>query len=179
MTDEEKKPRVYVTKKGVTLQLNTVSNYAIRHIREDKIGMPQPPIVETTLGPKKIKHREANPEDPEYKAALNAWNLKQNDKIALYVVTRGVASEPSEEEARELREFTSDVTGAHIKYLWVLEQLIDDDEFAILIPVIMGQTIPTEQGIGAAESRFPGDSERDADRELSSSEVEPDAVLQS
>lgn len=153
----------YTTKSGVVFQLRPVSPVLVRRIQKDTFGKPQPPVVETIVGPQKRKVKETNPDDPDYKVALAEWNERHEEQTLVYLWSRGVVDDPDPESAARLKVFLPGSSDAEIKYAWLLELLVDDQEIADLAVAIMGQSMPTENGIAAAEATFPGDGEQPAD----------------
>ena len=159
----------YTTKSGVALELRQISAIFIRRMQRDTWGKPQPPIVESRVGPKKVIVRETNQDDPEYKAALALWNEEHNERMLIYVMARGIVNEPSAEDIERIRSFFPGETADGLKYAWLLE-MMSDEEVGELSQAIMGLSIPTEKGIADAEARFPGDGERANDQGLPATE---------
>lgn len=148
----------YTTGLGIKLRLRPVNPIVIGQMQNDQTGKPAIPMVETLVGPKKQKHTEPNPDDPEYKEALEKWQAAKYSKFIRYIFTRGVETDPSKEDRERLREFFPGVSLTEIKYNWVAEQLVDDTEIAILTEAIIGINMATKGGIEEAEARFQGDS---------------------
>lgn len=146
--------RFYRTQGGELLPLRAIPAMVIRQLNSDESGKPQPPIVTVKIGGKTSK--EVNDNDPDYKAALEQWDRDRNERIMMYVLVRGVALEPEPDDQERLLEFSPGLTKSRLKYTWVLEKLSGEIEMAELMSVIMGQTVPTETGIRAAEEQFPG-----------------------
>lgn len=157
---ELKPERTYTTRAGVTLKLRPISSMVIYQLQNDKWGMPQPPIVTVKLGPNAKPSKQTNPDDPEYKEALEAWQRERGNRFVKYVWDRGILDKCPKEDSERLREFLPGGTEADIHYTWICEQLADDDEIGELTDAIIGQTAPTEAGIAEAEATFPGNSEQ-------------------
>lgn len=160
-------PHMYTTKQGVVFELRPISALLIRQLQNDRFGMPQPPVVESKVGPQKRIVKEANPNDPDYTAALAAWEENKNERLIIYIMTRSICDQPTSADTERLREFLPGGTEAQIKYAWVLEHLLDDNELADLAEIIMGQMVPTQKGISVAEERFSGDGEQPTASEVS------------
>lgn len=166
-----KSHRTYITKSGAVLELRPVSSVLIQKLKRDTFGKPKPPIVESEVGPRKVKVKEPNSDDPEYKEALAEWENGQNEKALKYIFTRGIVNVAPEEDVERLQSFFPGDNADGIKFAWLLEVLADDeDEISNLVRVITGQTVPTEKGISEAEERFRSDGERQSDTELSATE---------
>lgn len=161
----------FTTKQGVVFQLRPISRVVLRRLTKDAWGKPQPPIVETVVGKQKHKIREANPHDPEYKAALALWEEEHEERTLIYLFSNGICGEPDAKTLARFKLFLPGDNEDQLKYNWIMEQ-ITDDEIQPLSVAIMGLTVPTEQGIGVAEEQFPGDSERSTDSVLSVTEGE-------
>lgn len=159
--------RIYKSTGGVVLSLRPISRILVRRMERDTLGKPKPPIVETEVGPKKVKVKESNPEDPDYKAALALWNEDHSERMLIYVLFHGVVEGPSAEEIELLKDVFPGENAMGIKYAWLNELIPNENEIGELSRIIIGQTLPTAEGINDAEARFPGDSERSADRPLS------------
>lgn len=153
----------YTTQSGVVFELRPVSAVLLRRMERDTHGKPTPPIVETEVGPKKVKQREVNPDDPDYKLALAEWDESHKERMLVYLFAHGIVNGPSPDEMDALREYLPGEKAEGIKYAWVLEMLSNDQEIADLAQAIMGQSVPTDKGIRAAEDRFQGDGERATD----------------
>lgn len=163
-------PKTYTTKSGVVLELRPISPVLIRRWKNNTYGRPQPPVVESVVGPQKKKVREVNPEDPEYLAALAEWEEAHNEQLVMYLFTRGILSEPETADIERLQMLLPGESDMGLKYSWVLEMLDGDDEITALSFAIMGLTAPTEKGISEAEDRFQRDGERQADSGVSATE---------
>lgn len=170
MDKNDYQARSYTTRQGVTIPLRPIPSMIIKQLNADTSGKPKPPVVETTVGTKKIK--EINEHDPDYKAALQTWENDKNERMMIYVISRGVCMEPTAQDIERLHEVAPGLTETRLKFTWVLEWLEDEREMAELMIVIMGQTSPTEQGIRDAESTFQGDDQQDRHNEISVTEIE-------
>jgi hypothetical protein len=157
----------YTTKQGVVFALRPIPALLIRQLQNNQSGRPQPPVVESAVGPQKKKVKETNVNDPDYLAALQAWEEERQEKFIAYIFSRGVVDDPSEEDQERLREFLPDTSAAMLKYTWILEHMSDDAELGPFAEAIMGQTVPTAGGISQAEERFQRDGEQSADSEIS------------
>lgn len=171
MVDSSSKSiHTYTTLGGVKLCLRPISPVLVRFIQSDTFGRPQPPVITVKVGKAQKPVKQANPDDPDYKARLKAWDDAHNEKALIYIWSRGVASEvPADVEAR-LRELMPGVNADAIKYAWLLELMPDTKEMGILSNRIVGQSIATEEGIADAEARFPGEGERDVSGDVPASE---------
>lgn len=163
--------RTYTTRRGVVLTLRPIPLTLIRQIKNDKWGMPQPPVETVRIGPKKTPVKQTNPDDPAYKLAFAKWEEDCNFRFLAYVFTRGIETEPDPADVERLQEFTPGASPALLKNAWIMEQLADDDEMGTLAELIMGQTMPTQEGVNEAEAEFRSDGERDTDQELSVAEI--------
>jgi hypothetical protein len=158
---ESKVTRTYKTRTGVTFTLRPINPMTIYQLQNDKWGMPQPPILEVEIGGKGHKRKEANPDDPDYKEALRVWTEARGNRFIKYVWERGIEDEPNTVEKARLKEFLPGGTAADHKYLWVMEQLADENEVGEITAAIVGQTAPTEEGVAEAEAAFPSNGERE------------------
>lgn len=150
-------PRTYTTQTGVVWPLRGIPAMLVRQLYNDQTGKPEPPVVDVTYGKKTVQ--EPNEKDPDYIKALDKWNETLSFRIMVYVLTRGVCDEPGKIATERLREFFPGATDSERKYAWILESFDSDEEAGIMMNVILGQTVPTEGGIRAAEDTFPGDDQ--------------------
>lgn len=170
-SDVPVKKHNYTTRLGVALELRPISSLTLRQLQRDQTGKPQPPKVESVVGPKKQKIVAPNPDDPDYKTALAEWQEDRNIRYMAYVLARGVCAEPDEESVERLLEAAPGLTKTSLKYLWVLEQVEDDVEIGEIVGLIVGQTIPTPKGISDAEDRFRSDDQRESAEGIPAAEV--------
>lgn len=157
---ESKPVRTYTTRAGVTLTLRPISSMVIYNLQNDQWGKPQPPVVTVKLGPNAKPTKQTNPDDPEYLEALELWTRERGNRFIKYVWDRGIVNKPSKEDAARIKQFLPGGTEADIHYMWICEQLGDDDEIGDLTDAITGQTAPTEAGIAEAEATFPSNGEQ-------------------
>lgn len=142
---------------GVVLYLQPISVLTLRAIQNDFWGMPQPPVKETKLGPKKVKRLEANPNDPEYLQRYKEWNDAKNERALIYVCTEGVINDPPEEDFTRLKRYLPGGDPTAIKYAWIVEQFKNPDEIGKLSEAIISVVAPTDKGISEAEDTFRSD----------------------
>jgi hypothetical protein len=155
---ESKAERTYKTRgSGVTYRLRPINAMALYQLQNDKWGLPQPPVVEVGIGGKGKRHKEANPDDPEYKEKLRLWEQERGNRFIKYVIIKGIEDEPGRAEIDRLKEFLPGGSASDLKYLWVTETLEGEDEIGDIVGAIVGQTIPTEEGVAEAEATFPSD----------------------
>jgi hypothetical protein len=162
------KPRVYVTHQGATLPLRPIPAMVIKQLTGAQTGKPKPPVVPVKVGDKTIK--EVNENDPDYKAALEKWEEAYNERMFVYVLSQGVCMEPTKLDVQRLQDAAPELQGARLKFTWVMEMLENELEMSELISVIMGQTVPTEQGIRNAEETFPSDDQQTGLNEVPATE---------
>lgn len=151
---------VYVTKGGYELTLRKVPYLVLERLLNDKSGRPKPPIVEVRIAGKHMS-READPNDPDYKKALEEWETEYKFRIFRYLFSEGVECDVPAEFAKSHLEFFPNASDSFIQYLWICVLLEDDEnEIAGLSDAIMGQTMATQSGLESAASRFSGQRQR-------------------
>lgn len=143
---------------GVVFHLKKISLLTLRSIQNNMWGMPQPPVVEVAVGPKKIKRRESNPNDPAYKEKLQEWTNAKSERSLEYICTEGVKDNPPQKDVVRLRGYLPGATESQIKYAWIVEQFTNPDEIGELSDKIVSMVAPSEKGISDAESTFPGNN---------------------
>lgn len=153
--------RVFVTRDGVELKLARVSAIILERLNADQSGKPKPPLVEVKIAGKHTR-QESNPDDPEFKEALESWNRERSTQVVKYVFTHGVENEPPEAFLEEHREYFPEATRRDLKYLWVAS-LVDQvpTDVSKLVEAITGQTLVTQEGLETAMQSFPSDGRRD------------------
>jgi hypothetical protein len=76
-----------------------------------------------------------------------------------YVLTEGVEENPPKDFIKRYKElYFPDATTDELKYLWVASFVPDQDDVSLLMRAIMGQTIPTSEGLEEAAATFPSGS---------------------
>lgn len=170
---------VFVTSTGSELTLRPIPSLILERLYNATAGKPEKPkvpMVEVTIG-KSHKTKEENPNDPDYKAALeqyekdlNAWEQAKGTRIMMYLLTAGVAGTPPEEFVTDHRFFFPDATTSEMKYIWVASQIPDDDLEALNL-AITGQTKPTAKGLEES-ANFTASPSADAPPENTSSNLD-------
>lgn len=152
------KQRTFTLKSGKVFKLRPISGVVIRRLQNDFWGMPQPPVVESEVGPNKKKVKVGNPDDPEYIQKKQEWEVAKNERILLYIWTVGVLDEPTDQDIERLKQFLPGATPEIIKYTWIAEHFLDDSEIGLLTEAITSQNQVTEQGVSEAEQSFRPES---------------------
>lgn len=152
------KKRTVTVEGGVTFHLRRISTLILERLRADVHGRPTPPIQTVTYA-NGATAEEANPNDPDYLRAMQEWELARAYKVTRYTLTEGIVEEAPKEFSKRYRElYFPEATEDELKYLWVCSHLSDQDAAVELMKIIVGQTIPTEQGFEQAKETFPGAS---------------------
>ncbi len=156
---------------GPTLKLLKLSSLVVERIQSDEKGKPQIPVLEVTYADGQ-KGQETNANDPEYLLADARWRMGKSYLLMRYVLTEGIAGKPPKEFIKRYRElYFPEASDDELKYMWVASLLPDQDDIAVLMRAIMGQTIPTGEGLEEAAATFPGDGERLPDRAVPLPEI--------
>lgn len=155
---------------GTRLTLLPIAKLILERLYNDQSGKPKVPIIEVTIAGQ-YKKNESNPEDPDYKKALDQWQSEKNIGLARYLVTHGIAESAPEEFADEYRSYAPGMADHDLKYLWVLTKFGPDDAsqtegVKVLSEAITGQTVPTKEGIAKAEATFPGNGSGQSDHAI-------------
>lgn len=150
--------RQYITKEGIRLTLKPLSRLVLERLYNNTDGKPKIPIIEVTIGGQ-FKRMEQNPEDPDYKTALDEWQSERNIGLARYLFVHGIVEDPPETFTNEYRSYSPNMGDYDIKYLWIVSLLGATDEEQMtgmkdLSEALTGQTMPTEKGMREAEESF-------------------------
>lgn len=157
--------RTYVFSDKTTVTLRPISPLTLQHITSMEAGKPAIPMVEVVIAGKKQK-AQANPNDPDYLAALTAWEQEKQKRTLIFIATKGVAEDPPKASMDEYLAYMPDAKQIDLKYMWVTEHLHDQDEITAFLNAALGQTVATEEGIAEAAAAFPGDSQPGTDSGL-------------
>lgn len=148
---------------GITVSLRPVSEFTKAHMEmaaRKQHPAPQPPIVQTELGP------EANEADPDYEKALATYNAGISMKVMDGTIELAVEVEVDEAELERvknvmeligtpLNEISDKV--AYVKHCCMVD--VERDVTA-LFGAIQDITGPKEEAVEAAVAMFPGDLQR-------------------
>lgn len=157
--------RIYTFADGTDVLMAEVPSLVIEHILNNEAGKPSVPVVEVVI--RGHKRKQTNPDDPDYQAAVERWQQQKQKRLLKFLITKGVQDDPPEDFIEEYAQFLpDDATPEDFKYLWLAAKLDTDAEIARFTEALMSQTTITEGGLEEAAAKFPGDSGRDADREL-------------
>lgn len=158
--------RTFTFTDGTEVEIQDVPSLVLEHILNSEAGKPPVPIVEVTMA-RGHKRKQPNPQDPDYIAAVNAWNGQKQKRLLMYLVTKGVKDEPPPEFVEEYEQYLPDGASLEeLKYLWLAEKLDGEDEIGRFTEALMSQTAVTKEGLEEAAAIFPGDGERGADTGL-------------
>lgn len=158
--------RLFTFTDGTEVALQEVPSLVLEHILNSEAGKPPVPVVEVTI--RGHKRKQTNPDDPVYLEAVAAWEAQKQKRMLLFLITKGVADEPPEDFIDEYAQFLPDGASVEeLKYLWLAAKLNETDEIARFTEALMNPTMVTGEGLDEAAAKFPGDSERVADRSLS------------
>ncbi len=141
---------------GVVLTLRPLMPLVLERFRTNTRGRPVPPKQTVTYADGSTS-TEDNPNDPEYLKAMAEWELERGMRVTNYILVEGIVENPSEEFMEQYREYFPDATAKELKYLWIASLLPDQDELTDLITAIVGQTMPTREGLEEAANTFQGD----------------------
>lgn len=158
--------RIFTFPDGTSVETMDVPSTTVEHILNSEAGKPPVPIVEVTLAGK-YKRREANPKDPDYLLALQAWEAAKQKRVMLFVVAKGVKDEPPEDFVAEYAMYLPE--GApmeEFKYLWLSPKLEGEGVIEAFIEHLLSQTAVTEAGVQEAADRFQGSGEWEPDHGL-------------
>lgn len=152
---------------GTRLTLLPIAKLILERLYNDTSGKPKVPIIEVTIAGQ-YKRNEANPEDPDYKQALEKWQSEKNIGLARYLVIHGIAESAPDEFIEEYRSYSPGMADHDLKYLWVLTKFGPDDAtqtqgVKVLSEAITGQTVPTAEGLAKAEATFPSNGSGQSD----------------
>lgn len=137
------------------------------HASDIEVGpRPEVPEVEVDYGKGRPKGVEKNPNDAAYRDAMMDWEFQQNIKVMMLVFNLGIAEGPSDDFAEIIAEIEPSFGPATIKYEWVLSTMSTDEEVSKLSELVLGQSIPTAEGVENAEAEFPGDDGGSADKRI-------------
>jgi len=144
---------------GIVLRLQPVSAGLMSKIQSDRRGKPTIPTQRVNYGTTTAPEwgTELNPDDPNYKDALETWQSTQSTKVAIYVISTGVLIDVPPEFASEIAEWDDTASLAELKYFYITK-IIPSDELGDLTNAILSQTVPTEDGIAQATAGFSGNS---------------------
>lgn len=142
---------------GTTVKLRKLSTLVIERLRADERGKPKPPIQEVTYA-NNVTAQEENPNDPEYLEKVDSWRANRAFLLMRYVISEGIDGTPPESFLTNYREnYFPEATDTELKYLWIATLIPDQEEMTNLMRVIMGQTVPTPEGLAEAADTFPSD----------------------
>jgi hypothetical protein len=144
---------------GSTWRIQKVSAMAVYAIQASQVGKPSIPWVEVEVGGK-LKRRERNPDDPDYKKALKSWENERSMVLMRYMILNGVVDEPAEGYEQLIEGLVDTDKADEVKFFWIAEQC-DEVAMGELMEAISEFAMPTEEGIAEAEENFPGEGERE------------------
>lgn len=156
---------------GPTVKLRKLSSLVVERIQSDEKGKPQIPVQEVRYANDQTA-QEANPNDPDYLLELSKWQINKSYLLMRYVLTEGIVENPPKDFIKRYKElYFPDASNDELKYMWVASFVPDQDDISLLMKAIMGQTIPTGEGLEEAAATFQGNGERLPDRTVSIPEV--------
>lgn len=129
--------------------------------RLSKEGRPEIPMTEVTVVGGR-KQWQANPNDPNYLAALKVFNEDSATRILRYVLLTGLKGSPAADWLEEHREYFPSASDRELRYIWLLS-LIPPEELDALTDFIIGRIVPTQGGLRDAADSFRRDGERNTD----------------
>lgn len=141
-----------ITRSGAELELSGASISSLLIERVINEGKPEIPMVQVTIGGK-YKQMEANPNDPNYKTAFEAWQSESNRRLMRYLILRGVKCVVPEAFTQEHLEFFPNATDNDMKYLYVVS-LVPDEDVNFFMDAVMGRSLPTAAGLEDAAKSF-------------------------
>ncbi|MDX2138334.1 MAG: hypothetical protein SF123_09595 [Chloroflexota bacterium] len=140
-----------------TLKMNWL---LVERVRANEDGKPKPPIRDVTLAGGKLS-QEANPYDPEYIEALQAWELARNLRFLVYLISKGVNWKLYSIDGAWRQEnsfyFSETTTEDEWRYLYIASKFEDPDDFNAFVALLSGSTSPTPEGIAEAKETFQSD----------------------
>lgn len=164
--------RIYTLPTGEEITVKPINALAIQHLTTVKGGSPTkptPPKVQVGTRKNGKPIYELNPDDPdykqaleEYKVALKNWENEKNLKLVRYILDRGVETLPPDDYLEDNESYLNGMDESEAKYFWLVDSLEDEDGLQALTEFIMGQTMPTEEGIAESLDTFHAEGERDA-----------------
>lgn len=157
------KTKKFTTKSGVELTLVPVNQTELApFIQQYAPTIPQPPVetVQTANGPKEI----ANENNPEYKAAVQAFELKHGVFMGAAVIELGVDVEFSDEDQarinsrkRKLEKIFPGTPENQLDTYLYIKMICTDEEIAQITQSISAINNPTAQQVQAHLDTFrPG-----------------------
>ncbi len=153
----------FFTLTGEELPLRPVHMFVVERyqavLEKDK---PKIPVIETDHGKDRPKGREAHPNDPIYKEALEQWERNSGVLMMQFMVNVGVAKDAPVEDSDYLEAiapYFEEMTPQVRKYFWVLSLLSGDAEAAALLEAIGGNAMPTQKGMDDAADSFRSNGE--------------------
>lgn len=145
---KQQRPATYKTKGGEVLTLRPVKPVVIRRFTIEyrkKHSEPTPPLIKVVI--QGGDNWFQNYEDETYKKRHKDWSDGMDDAYIDFMLQYGVASEPPS-DWQPLDLFENAVTKK--KVLW-LEEILETEEYELLVAAITEQTVPTEASIEEAE----------------------------
>ncbi len=145
---------------GIEIMIRKVSPLLIIDMQKE-YPAPQPPLQEVKIGD--LTRMEPNPDHPDYKRAMEAWNMENEERLRKLMVRQGVAFTLSEEQKQDveaLRETYRELYQKEIPYndrdaYLFYVAIASPRDLQDLINAIMSQN-PTEESVQAAQDSFPG-----------------------
>lgn len=156
------KARVFQTASGLTLELEEIPPLLLLDIHSNEAGKPVPPEKVHPAGIAGVTYFDED--DPDYKAALSAWETNHTAELLRLCIIMGVKTMPDLNDpiVAKLRLITPNASWDLLKQRWVQSHLTED-EFAPFIEQVMSQTVITEEGLQEAEATFRDMGRRETD----------------
>ena len=99
------------------------------------------------------KHRvkmklETVDDHPDFMLELRRWQANKQRKLVRYLAIKGVADMPPQEYIDEALIFMHEDSSLNdLKYMWIMEQLPDEDAIEAFYEAVAGVTMPTQSGV--------------------------------
>lgn len=147
----------FIARDGTVLTMKPIPKLLLERLYNSQEGKPKVPVVEVMIAGQ-FPRKESNPEDPDYKQALEEWQTAKNLRIVRFVIINGIVDPAPDCFVRENSEFFPDETEGGMKYLWIVSLLgSEGEDLQLLSEALMSQTAVTEKGVELASNSFPGD----------------------
>jgi hypothetical protein len=155
---ESKAERTYKTRgSGVTYRLRRLMRWPSTSCKTISGDCRNPRWSRLALAARANGTRKRTPTIPNIKKSCASGEQERGNRFIKYVIIKGIEDEPGRAEIDRLKEFLPGGSASDLKYLWVTETLEGEDEIGDIVGAIVGQTIPTEEGVAEAEATFPSD----------------------
>lgn len=165
----------YTTQAGYTVQIRRISpdtparlrTVAERELAGDKPEVPteQVRMAGPELGGQPIDQDIPRPDNPDYQAALKAWQdrvrMRSAEKLRDLIGDYAIITEVDLEAVNELRQAYAaqgdDLSAETDRQIWIWRIVAPtrDDQFGVM-GTALGTSVPTKEAIQAEKDVFPG-----------------------